>query len=68
MGLAQKRGEVCLGVKIKAGEGDSKKNYGVKLIPEKNKRYTLQPEDCLVVVAEDDTLPKLTPQTKILFN
>lgn len=55
MGLALKREEVCIGVKIKALENDAEKNFGVKLIPEKNTKYTLQPDDCLVVVSEDET-------------
>ena len=55
MGLALKREEVCIGVKIKALEKDPDKNFGVKLIPEKNTKYTLQPDDCLVVVSEDET-------------
>ena len=53
--IAQKRDEVCLGVKIKALENDMDQNFGVKLIPEKNTRYSLQPEDALVVLAEDET-------------
>jgi len=36
MAIAQKREEVCLGVKIKANETDKDKNFGVKLIPEKS--------------------------------
>ena len=53
--IARKRNEVCLGIKIKELEGDAKQNYGVKLIPEKNSRFTLAADDCLVVVAEDET-------------
>ena len=53
--LTQKREEICLGVKIKADEQDMRKNFGVKLIPEKNTTYTIGPEDCFVVVAEDET-------------
>ena len=53
--LTQKREEICLGVKLKADEQDMDKNFGVKLIPEKNTRYTIGPEDCFVVVAEDET-------------
>lgn len=53
--IAQKREEVCLGVKIKAFEPDMNQNYGVKLIPEKNAKFTLRPEDSLVVLAEDET-------------
>ncbi|MEM1444259.1 MAG: hypothetical protein AAGF67_18070, partial [Verrucomicrobiota bacterium] len=53
--LAAKREEVCIGVKIKADERNAEKNYGVTLIPEKNLRYPMTAEDCLVVVAEDET-------------
>jgi hypothetical protein len=55
MGLAQKRAEVCIGIKIKAHEENAAENFGVKLIPEKNSRYSFQPDDCLIVVAEDDS-------------
>jgi Trk K+ transport system NAD-binding subunit len=55
MALAQKRdGEVCIGYKIKALEDDSEENFGVKLNPPKDRQITLNPEDALVVVAEDD--------------
>lgn len=55
MRLAQQRNEVCIGVKIKAHEADEHRNYGVKLIPEKSAVYRLEPDDCLVVVAEDES-------------
>ncbi|GAA4436981.1 CASTOR/POLLUX-related putative ion channel [Bremerella cremea] len=55
MAIAQQRNEVCIGVKIQAMETDMQQNFGVKLIPEKNTRWTLGPEDRLVVVAEDET-------------
>ena len=55
MRMAQKREEVCLGVKIQSLEGDLQKNFGVKLIPDKNTRYQMQAEDALVVVAVDET-------------
>ncbi len=54
MGLAQKREEICLGVKVKALESRKEDNNGITLIPEKNTRYTLQPGDSLVVLAEDE--------------
>ena len=53
--IAQQREEICLGVKVKKYEEFLDKNFGVKLIPEKNVEYTLGPEDALVVVAEDET-------------
>jgi hypothetical protein len=55
MGIAQKREEVCIGVKVSAWEKDMNRNFGVKLIPEKDTTWTLQPDDCLIVVAEDET-------------
>ncbi len=55
MGIAQNREEVCLGVKLKERERDSEQNFGVKLIPEKNTPYVIGEEDCLIVLAEDET-------------
>jgi ion channel POLLUX/CASTOR len=53
--LAQKRdGEVCIGYKLKALEDDADKNFGVKLNPAKTEQITINTEDALVVVAEDD--------------
>lgn len=49
------RGEVCLGLKQKSLEKDWNRNYGVKLIPEKNAEYELKAADTLVVLAEDET-------------
>ena len=46
--------EICLGVKIKAQEADIGANFGVRLIPRKDETLTLQADDCLVVLAEDD--------------
>jgi len=55
MAIAQKREEVCLGIKIKALEDDADKNFGVKLIPEKGTKYSFTADDCLVVLSEDET-------------
>lgn len=52
--IAQKRKEVCIGVKIKSLEHVKEHNNGVTLIPEKNTRYKLKREDSLVVLAEDE--------------
>lgn len=51
---AQLRGEICIGVKIKAQEADAEQNFGVQLIPDKNQTFSLQPDDCLVVLAENE--------------
>ena len=55
MGIAQNREEICIGLKLKERERDSKQNFGVKLIPEKNTSYVFKEEDCLIVLAEDET-------------
>jgi len=55
MRIAQKREEICIGVKIKALENDNGANNGVQLIPEKNERFELGADDCLVVLAEDES-------------
>lgn len=55
MRVAQKRSEeICIGYKLKRFEGHAQRNYGVKLIPPKDSEVTLESEDALVVVAEDD--------------
>lgn len=54
MFAARKRGEICIGVKVKSLEQDKDANNGVTLIPEKNTVFDLQADDCLVVLAEDE--------------
>ncbi len=54
MRIAQKRAEVCLGVKLKEHEDDTKQNCGVTLIPLKDAVYELNECDSLVVLAEDE--------------
>jgi hypothetical protein len=55
MRVAQKRqGEIAIGYKLKVMESDPAANYGVKINPAKDSVVTLDREDCLVVVAEDD--------------
>jgi hypothetical protein len=55
MAHARKRDtEICLGIKIKADEDDMDANFGVQLIPAKDRVYTLNADDSLVVLAEDD--------------
>ena len=41
-------------MKLKALENSKADNNGVTLIPEKNTRFKLGPEDSLVVLAEDE--------------
>jgi len=55
IGIAQKRGEICIGVKVKALENDKENNNGITLVPEKNTKYELQADDSLVVLAEDES-------------
>lgn len=55
MALAQRRGEVCLGLKLKRDEHDPDRNFGVTLIPDKNASFELDHRDSLVVLAEDET-------------
>jgi hypothetical protein len=53
MRIVQKRGEICIGVKVKADENSKEKNNGITLIPEKNTIYELREVDSGVVLAED---------------
>ena len=53
--VAQHRGEVCLGLKIKALENHLDDNFGVSLIPNKQEVFVLQANDSLVVLAEDES-------------
>jgi ion channel POLLUX/CASTOR len=55
MQIAQKRGEVCLGVKLQQFEKDLNRNFGIKLNPGKEVDYVLTAKDALVVLAEDET-------------
>jgi K+/H+ antiporter YhaU regulatory subunit KhtT len=56
MHVAQRRdGEICIGIKKGGLEGESQRNYGVRLIPPKDEVLRIEPGDSLVVVAEDDS-------------
>lgn len=52
--IAQLRSEICIGIKVTADEANEDANYGVELIPDKKKKFKFMPEDCLVVLAEDE--------------
>ena len=52
--IAQLRDEVCIGIKLKELEEIEDENYGVELIPDKNKKFQFTGVDCLVVLAEDE--------------
>ena len=53
--MAQHRAEVCLGVKIKADEQEAERNFGVTIIPDRGRSFTLREGDALIVLAEDET-------------
>ena len=55
MAVAQNRGETCIGIKIDKYQRNIDRNYGIKLIPEKNTTYTLEPDDHIVVLATDES-------------
>lgn len=54
MFAAQKREEVCLGIKITQDEENPEKNFGVDLVPIKDTIYHLKEDDCLIVLAENE--------------
>ncbi|VAW75844.1 hypothetical protein MNBD_GAMMA12-628 [hydrothermal vent metagenome] len=54
MHLAQQRNEICIGFRSHKDIDNISKNFGVKMIPNKNKTYLLHPDDNLVVVAADE--------------
>lgn len=53
--LTQGREEVCMGVKLESPENDSHRRHGVELNPKKGTKYSLQAEDCLIVLARNET-------------
>ncbi|MBN2444214.1 MAG: hypothetical protein JXJ04_22815 [Spirochaetales bacterium] len=52
--LAQQRDEICLGIRLAELVKDPARNFGVILNPKKNRKFTLNKADCLVVLAEDE--------------
>jgi voltage-gated potassium channel Kch len=55
MGRARARGEVALGYKLKAEEGDASKGFGIVLNPpDKARKLTLEQEDRIIVIAETE--------------
>ena len=54
LAIANKRREICIGLRQARHAGDLEANFGVSLVPPKGSRYTLTADDALVVVAEDD--------------
>ena len=55
MRMAQHRAEICLGVKVHAEEKASELNFGVYIIPARDRVFTLQEGDALIVLAEDES-------------
>ncbi|HET7269494.1 MAG TPA: hypothetical protein VFI90_00270 [Rubrobacter sp.] len=49
---ARRRGEVAVGYRLKAEEGDPNTSYGVHLNPKKSQRITFTEQDRLIVLAE----------------
>ena len=49
------RKEVCLGVQLHADQKNRDKFFGVALIPDKDKKFTLTPQDGLITLAEDES-------------
>lgn len=55
MWLAGERGEVAIGVKLKAHEANAGRRHGIRLIPPKDEVFELGPDDALVVLADDES-------------
>lgn len=54
MAIAQKRNEICIGIRRNELAEDINENFGVSLIPEKGTIYQMLPDDSLVVISEDE--------------
>lgn len=54
MATANLRSEICIGLRLIDQAANKDKNFGVKLIPDKNSTYLITEGDSLVVVAEDE--------------
>jgi ion channel POLLUX/CASTOR len=52
--LAQQRNEICLGVRKGSLSRDPHHNFGLILNPAKSSQFTLEKDDTLVVLAEDE--------------
>ena len=51
---ACKRDEICLGLRQSRHANDPNLNFGIQLNPKKDQKYDLQPDDFLVVLAENE--------------
>ena len=52
---AQLRGEVILGAQLHSEQKEKDKMFGITLIPDKNEKFTLTPEDGLIALARDES-------------
>ncbi|TGL60570.1 CASTOR/POLLUX-related putative ion channel [Leptospira sarikeiensis] len=55
MQAAFQRKETCFGIRVSSEETDESKGYGVYLIPDKSKTFTLTESDSLIVLSEDQS-------------
>jgi hypothetical protein len=53
MTAAQRRNEIAIGYRLKAGSGDAARAYGVVVNPRKSETVTFGAEDKIIVLAED---------------
>ena len=51
---AQLRNEVCLGIQLQSDQSNRDKSFGVNLIPDKNQKFTITPNDGLITLADDE--------------
>ena len=51
--LAQKRGEICIGVKMHGHDHNLATQFGIEINPPKNEVYNFTSDDSLIVMAED---------------
>ncbi len=51
---AQKRDEICIGLRIDALSKEPEKAFGIELIPSLDKQFNLKKNDALIVIAEDE--------------
>ena len=51
---AQQRDEVCFGIKLGRQETEVEHNFGIYIIPPKDRHYTLRDDDALIVLAEEE--------------
>jgi len=54
MAIALKRNEICIGLRRIVDANKYESNFGIKLNPKKDSRFSLTPEDSFVVLAEDE--------------